>query len=261
MDPENIGKVADAVKATADAVSVPDEVKVEVLKPGATSMGEVFQSLIDLTLGTLIERGIIKRAKINSLQQQAVKFYQANPDASYDDAKAMLLVKEVEDSKFSIENDEMRTRFAKLIANTANKKTNQAITPLFSTVLSNLSPESASALEFLAKQVYTPAIWLKVHNQQGGTIEDSQIAYGTNVPNFYLSNGVLDQLSSLGLILLQNGVTVSSVDNKDKDYYVGLTNFIDIMYAAQRTDKFTIGKSNGVVSLTHFGKEFVKAVS
>ena len=54
MNPDDIGKTADAVKAAADAFSIPEEVKAEMLTPPATSLGQVFGAIIDLTLGGFI---------------------------------------------------------------------------------------------------------------------------------------------------------------------------------------------------------------
>ena len=123
MNPDDIGKTADAVKAAADVVSIPEEVKVEMLTPPATSLGQVFRAIIDLTLGDFISKGIIKRARIDELSNQAVLFFNDHPNATYDEAKTMLLAKEIDDSKFSIDDEYMRTRFAKLIANTADSNT------------------------------------------------------------------------------------------------------------------------------------------
>lgn len=260
MNPDDIGKTADAVKATAQALTIPDEVKTEALKPMAKSFGQVSKALVDLVFSPLIQRGIIKRAKLDSLAAQAVQFFEDHPNASYDQAKSMLLIKEFEDSRYSIDDDYMRTRFAKLLSNTADKNTNSQITPMFSTVLSNLTPESAQSLKFLSKQVYTPAIWLKAVNEVGGAIEDSQIMYGLGGSDQYLSDGILDELSALGLISLSKHSPLVDASNKNVDPYAGLYDALNFSVKSTEANGINIQEFKGAINLTIFGKNFVKAV-
>lgn len=255
MDPDTIGKSADAAKAIAEALSVPNEVKTEVLKPGATSLGQAFQSIIVLTLGGFISRGIIKQAKITSLSQQAVEFFNQNPDASYDDAKTMLLVKEVEDSKFSIDEDDMRTRFAKLIATTADAKRNTNVSPNYSTVLASLDSQTASLLETLSTVVYSAVGFLEeVDPETGGSYKPINYYVQLNDTLIDFPRGALDELKSLGLIELKNDISLSKELYSLIDIIVNQTN--------ERIDNDNVKYEvkYGVAYLTEFGKSFIDIV-
>ncbi len=254
MDPETVGKTADALKATANAVSVPDEVKVEVLKPGATSLGQVFQSIIDLTLGGFISRGIIKRAKINSLSNQAVNFFNQNPNATYDDAKTMLLVKELEDSKFSIEDDDMRTKFAKLIAASADKNRNKGISPNYSNVLANLTPESANLLVRMSDKEFVPVGFFKIINQDTGhTFKNVAHILEFDHKLLMPERGILDELKGLGLLDFSEDVQVVNQE---------LYQQIDLLEVeqVQSLDYGVTTYEHGSAWLTLFGKAFTDIV-
>lgn len=255
MDPETFGKAADALKVTAEAVSVPDEVKSELLKPGATSLGQVFQSIIDFTLGGFISRGIIKRAKINSLSSQAVEFFNHNPNATYDDAKTMLLVKELEDSKFSIEDDDMRTRFAKLIAASADSTRNNTISPNYSSVLASLNSDTASLLDTLSLSVYSAVGFIEVVDPKtGGSYMPLDYYLQFNDALIDFPNGALDELESLGLIELRNDLSIAA------DLYSKINNLSNKLNESNTDNNIKYEVKYGVAYLTEFGKSFIKIV-
>ncbi|MBJ7658732.1 Abi-alpha family protein [Weissella confusa] len=256
MNPDDIVKTADAVKAVADAFSIPEEVKAEMLTPPATSLGQVFGAIIDLVFGNVISKGIIKRAKIDELNRQAVSFFNDHPNATYDEAKTMLLAKEIDDSKFSIDDEYMRTRFAKLIANTADSNTNSLITPYYSNVLANLSSDAAKLFEDMSTRVYTIISIYSLKSSSGG---DSSIN-NTVVETSYgviINTDLLNQLQALGLIAIDKNWHLKDTTDASNNIYGHIQSTMKC-YGID-PDSPNVSVDFGSAWLTDFGRSFYKA--
>ena len=255
MNPDDIGKTADAVKAVADAFSIPEEVKAEMLTPPATSLGQAFGAIIDLTLGDFISKGIIKRAKINELNRQAVSFFNDHPNATYDEAKTMLLAKEIDDSKFSIDDEYMRTRFAKLIANTADSNTNSLITPYYSNVLANLSSDAAKLFEDMSTRVYTIISIYSLKSSGGDSIINNTVVETSY--EVMIHTDLLNQLQALGLIEIDRNWHLKDTADESNNLYGHIQS--SMKYYGIDPDSPNVDADFGSAWLTDFGKSFYNA--
>lgn len=256
MNPDDIGKTADAVKAAADVVSIPEEVKVEMLTPPATSLGQVFRAIIDLTLGDFISKGIIKRARIDELSNQAVLFFNDHPNATYDEAKTMLLAKEIDDSKFSIDDEYMRTRFAKLIANTADSNTNSRITPYYSNVLANLSSDAAKLFEDMSTRVYTIISIYSLKSSFGGDSSVNNTVVETSY-EVMINTDLLNQPQALGLIAIDKNWHLKDTADASNNMYGHIQS--SMKHYGIDPDSPNVNADFGSAWLTDFGKYFYNA--
>ncbi|WP_419154255.1 Abi-alpha family protein [Weissella viridescens] len=195
MDSDPITEVAKASGKIADAVKVPDEVKNEVLLPAATSIGGRLGRFFKRNQVNQRASEIVEEQFLEQLSKEASLYFNNHPSATLDEAKERLIYKQIDDSTYSIDNDDMRTLFAKLIAHTADKNTNTDISPHYSQVLSNLSPSTAQLLLSMSKNSYTPM--LETADPREIFIQLDRLP--SSIQN---TNGAIDQLASLGLIEL-----------------------------------------------------------
>lgn len=244
MDPDNLlnttKSVADATGKIADAVKVPDEIKKEILSPTASSIGG--------RLGRFFKRNqlnnraeeIVEEMYLENLSKQSSLYFENHPNATLDETKKRLIYKQIDDSTYSIDNEDMRTLFAKLIANTADKNTNTGISPLYSQVLSNLSPSTAQLLLSMSENSYTPML-------ETADPREIFIQLRTTVSSIQGTNGSINQLASLGLI---------EMDTLHVTERATILEAVIVKLLHLTKEQYRVGE----IIFTEFGNSFIKSV-
>lgn len=241
MDDESIKAVANATNRIAEAVSIPEEVKTELLIPSAGVIGQRLRRLFNRNQFTKRAEEIIEEKYLIDLADRTEKYFRNHENPTLDEAKDYLLRKQIDDSRFSIDNDQMRELFAKLISKTADKNTNENITPYFSNVLSNLSPESAKLLLCISKNSYTPIIEIADPRKILVQINKRQ-------ESIQETKSAINQLESLGLLELDT-LHLTEQNDQLNQYASNILNL--------NSEQYRIGQ----ITLTEFGIAFVKSVN
>ncbi|TGE72439.1 Abi-alpha family protein [Weissella confusa] len=253
MDPDTIGKLADATKAGADALSLPDEVKTAALKKPAQTIGDIVTRFFNRNQLAKREQEIVEDGYLSALAAQTQIYFDENPHATLDESKAFLIGKQIQDSRFSIDNQTMRQRFAKLISATADATRNSSISPNYSSVLANLTPESADLLIRMSNKEFVPVGFFKIVEQEtGNTIKNITQVLEIDHQLLMPAQGTLDELRGLGLLDFSEEATT----NKE------LYQQIDLLELEQ-TQNNNLGKTtyhHGITWLTIFGKSFIDVV-
>lgn len=257
MENKTIKSLSDTTGKVVDLINPTDEVKKAGLIPFATRMAKTFSNKKDLKNSNLDNEAIILHQWQKKLAEHVEAFLQKNPDASYNDTKEYLLKKQIKDSTYSLDNDYMRERFAKLIATTATDFEDM-VTPLFSNVLSNLDPNTAKLfLKFkinpkgLSPLIYFGNTYTAIYSYYQNT---EGLATG-GVFVACIASSEIAQLVSLGLIAVVEDYKLYNSSKKEEDLYQSI-----------KIKARTIGmndsdiKSYAAIRITDFGDSFFQAV-
>ena len=126
--------------------SLPQQAQQNLVNPPTKAIGDGLGGIFMWVFHKPIEYLAVEQAKVESLKHMTAEKLSKIPKDKMSLDKRGLMIKELEDSKYSLDSDLMREYFSTLIAKTANTDTSNNILPYFSTLLSNLSPKEAKFL-------------------------------------------------------------------------------------------------------------------
>lgn len=129
------------IKALADAV--PQSTKEKLFNPTADAIGQGVGGIFTWIFRKPIEFGIIKKAEFADLANKTAEKLKTIPEENRDDDKFGLTIKTLEQSKYSINDEMLRSWFSTLVANSVDNRVNGQLSPYFPTILGNLSHNDA----------------------------------------------------------------------------------------------------------------------
>ena len=125
---------------------LPEKDQEDLINPTAKALGDGIGGIFTWVFHKPIEYLAIERAKVDSLKHMTAEKLSKIPESKMDLEKRGTMVKELQDSIYSIDDELMREYFSTLLAKTASKDTSSKVLPYFSTLLSNLSSNEAKFL-------------------------------------------------------------------------------------------------------------------
>ena len=177
-------------------------------------------------------------------------------------------MKTIEDSKYQINEDNLREMFAKLIAASIDKRNNYGLSPRFSNVLSQFSPEDAEFLIQISANnpdfdSIPTVIFIAMRNNANGAEDgDHFIAPDRSTASWFQNELSLNNLVSLGIInqsdddYLTHYTCKSFYDSAEKSpEFLSWRNSHDFLNTRY---KLTIEK--GFIQFTAFGKKLIQIV-
>lgn len=124
-----------------------------LLYPGSEvigeSIGEIFKGISHVSLDWLRRYNIVQQQKIDDFIDLASKKLDDIPVENRDNSKFGSVLKTIDDSKYQLDEDDMRKYFSNLIAATLDNRKNEQVKPIFSEILKNLSTEDANFLKLI----------------------------------------------------------------------------------------------------------------
>lgn len=185
------------------------------------------------------------------------------PDENIQEPKLNILGPALEASKYYIEDKEMRSMFAKLLASSMDSSKDDVIHNSFVEIIKQLSPEDAKNLLFLSASQFSPIVQIKAKfsNKAGESIlEDNYLLTDRgHSPQTKIS---IDNLERLGLIkvsyantLVQYNIYQNYIDTilRIKNDQVKESNHAQTDESLLLDEPYIL---KGIVGLTSFGKSF-----
>ena len=255
MDEETFKVGAEAVGKVADLLNPTDEVKRIGLIPTVKRIAKTFEYKRNLKNADLDNQNIILLAYQKRLQERVEQFLEQNPNATFNEANEFLLRKQIDDSQYSINNDYMRERFSRLIANTAID-TSDDITPFFSDVLSQLNTKTAQFLIALNYMAQNPAAYFGNNRVIiAGYFDPIPGIPNKAIKKASFSGEIVNQLVALGLVEIEIDLKINFPDHPEQDLYS------EVMKVALENG-FTESDlaSYAAVRITDFGRKFISLV-
>lgn len=101
---------------------LPSSTKEILLNPSANAIGKGLGSIFTIIFSPFVALGGITENKINNLIERVQNKAQEIPKQDQDNSKPGLLLKALEESKYSIDEEILREMFANLIVSGLNKR-------------------------------------------------------------------------------------------------------------------------------------------
>ena len=253
----------------ADPLAVlPQNTKKLLLNPTAKNIGDTLGEVSELILSPVSIPTTWANAHIRKFKQSIIDNVNKIPEENRDSSKINLAMKTIEDSKYQISDDNLREMFAKLIAASIDKRNNQELSPRFSNVLSQFSPEDAEFLmQISANNLYFNAIptvifFAQTDNGSGLKNGDHFIAPGKSTVSWFQNELSLNNLVSLGIInqtdekYLTHDTITSFYDSAEKS--IDFLTWSNLLQASNLNLKPSIKK--GVIEFTTFGEKLSQIV-
>lgn len=140
-------------------------------KPIATSVGEASKTLLDgifhLALDPVRRFNIQREADLERFKQEIQNSVENVPEKFHDDSKIGLILKAIEDSRYQLNDEEIRSMFTKLITSTIDSRTNFGISPKYSSIIADMTSAEARLLRdiYFNTGAVVPLASLKVENK------------------------------------------------------------------------------------------------
>lgn len=185
---------------------LPQSTQEQLLNPTAKNIGDTLGGVSKLLLWPINLGTKWANAHIEKFEQSIIDNVNRIPVENRDLSKTNLAMKTIEDSKYQISDDNLREMFAKLVAASIDKRNNQGLSPRFSNVLSQFSPEDAEFLmKISANNLYFDSIptvifFVQLDNGSGFKKGEHFIAPDRSTASWFQNELSLNNLVSLGII-------------------------------------------------------------
>lgn len=147
MDPEDLKNASDII--------LTDAIKNEIGKPIATNIGTAINGLFLTVFSPLVKHGLVKEQDIQNFKNELAHEASKIPENKLTDKNKLLALKTLEDSRFHLDEETLRHFFVKLIAASFNDDFTDKMSPVFSTILSQMSPKTAKFLSEWSESIAT----------------------------------------------------------------------------------------------------------
>lgn len=247
---------------------LPQSTQELLMNPTAKNIGNTLGGISETILSPINLGTTWANAHIRKFKQSIIDNVKKIPEENRDSSKINLAMKTIEDSKYQISDDNLREMFAKLIAASIDKRNNQGLSPRFSNVLSQFSPEDAEFLmQISANNLYFDSIptvifFAQQDNGSGLKNGDHFIAPDKSTVSWFQNELSLNNLVSLGIInqsdeqYLSSDIYTSFYDSVEKS--INFLSWSIILKASKSNLKPTIKK--GIIEFTPFGKKLIQIV-
>ena len=247
---------------------LPLNTKKLLLNPTAKNIGDTLGDVSELILSPVNIATTWANAHIRKFKQSIIDNVNKIPEENRDSSKINLAMKTIEDSKYQITDDNLREMFAKLIAASIDKRNNQGLSPRFSNVLSQFSPEDAKFLMQISINnldfVSIPTVIFFAQQDNGSGLKngDHFIAPDKSTVSWFQNELSLNNLVSLGIInqsdeqYLSHDTITSFYDSAKKS--IDFLAWSNLLQASNPNLKPSIKK--GFIEFTPFGKKLSQIV-
>lgn len=197
-----------------------------------------------------------QEANAEKLKLEILENVRQIPDENLQEPSISILGPAIEASRFYINDDEIRSMFAKLISASLDDRKNELLHHSFVEIIKQMSPLDAKILNLFSSSPSLPTARYKIQMEHtGGTRKLSDVIF-LGVEGSHLSSSVsISNLDRLGLITVVFGEWLTN-DNLYQQFY----NF-SVFQNLQKSNPVTIRKDEFESLIGKFGRELVKSAN
>lgn len=231
-------------------------------------VGEIFNDLLYLVFGGIHFNAEKKRIRYKYALERFEKSCQekinAIPLENKSEPNTQTICQALEDSKYCVEDEDIRELFANLISSTMDDRVSEFVHPSFSPILKQMTSKDAKFLLAVRNQEVLPVCNIKVSFKNSGRFN---ILYN----NFYAqkthqtetetaeNSFIISTLSRLGLIEVSYGSQIA--DDSVYDIFKESLFYKSKVEWEEESGDRSVSLQKGWINLTHTGKQFLKACS
>lgn len=258
-DEPNVKDIIDSVKGIVEAVPVYQD----AIQPAAKELGVALQTVVKTVNVALAPVSVLIWGfeKIKDFVNQSVgEKLQSLPESQIISPSPTIAGPTLEALRFSGHDPDLREMFAKLLATSMDSNTAVGAHPAFVEIIKQLSADEAKILNFLSNGNGQPIIAVRGERKDGTGGQDiarhfSTLAEDSNCQNISLCPNYLDNLSRLGLIIIEQKQIVK------EGAYDEIENHPKLMKIKEEVENHDLiyTPSRHVLYLTDLGKLFCYA--
>ncbi|EGP5556656.1 DUF4393 domain-containing protein [Enterococcus faecium] len=249
---------------------IPKELIVNTLGPATKSIGEGLGGIVNYVMGPLRRLNVTSEKSYQDFVNKINTKTESIPDENRDTSKFGLALKTMEDSRYQIEEEDMREYFANLLAGLIDNRKNSNASPRFSTILSELTTTDAYLLSKIYLNPVLPTVSLRVEKRDGNgiTLVNDLILFDPLNPDS--ANPTIETLQSYGLIEIRPQIGLTSEKNIDiynqferSQFYKSITESIEERYKQDplfKDTEFDIRCIRGSIKITALGQQFCSMI-
>ena len=206
MNPDDLKNIADMI---------PESTRKELLDPTPHTIGEATGTILKYlshSLDFMRRSNYISDHNMNDFKSRVDEQIGMVSKKDLDTTQALLMIKAIDDSKYQLNKDYMRNAFAKLIAHIADKSVNWDYSPVFSSLLANMSVPEA---ELLIKLKSSPNMAISICRVRKQLLTDSNNYQFLSEYAMIFPDGTIrfDDQTNLALQLLSQSGLVEIKEN------------------------------------------------
>lgn len=151
MDPNQI------ISAGVDTYNALDaDSKHALTYPAAKTLGLAADGLISIFCYPFLKARIFTQERLKQYQKEVADKINEMPEENRDPSKLGLVVKAIEESRYQLNEDDIREMYVNLIAATLDNRKNENIGPRFATIIAQFSPSDAKFMSLFNHTKKTP---------------------------------------------------------------------------------------------------------
>ncbi len=233
--------------------------------PTANILGKALGGIFGAVFYLPAKLGIYTQAHLKDYETRINKKLEQIPEDNKDSTKLGLLFKEIEDSKYQLDDSNLREMFAELISATVDNRKNSNLSPRYPLIISQLSSTDAKFLDVLGNNKYSifpcfQVIQRDPETNGSSSIAPKEIGLNFNINTLISNDSSLDVLSSLGILTYSNEGALTS--KPAKVFYANAEKESNFIYLKKKytNQNSEIEIEKGYLKFTEFGKEFAKVI-
>lgn len=234
-----------------------------LLKKPASSLGraasDILEGVFHFALDPIRKYNIQKEINLIKFKQEAEEAIKTIPEENLDDSKIGITLKAVEDSRYQLNNDEIRELFIKLISSSVDNRVNSNIKPLFSSIIADMTPSEAVLLKKMYTNTGSVVPYVEFQTEEKTTYARNSLEHSILLldNNYILNNNLeLSLLENSNLIKLNEGDFLSHPYFETQ--YNNVSHYIDKFKEFVDTNKKNIIMEKSHYSFTPLGKALCK---
>lgn len=261
MDPNQI------IGAGVDAYNALDaDSKHALTYPSAKTLGNATDGLISLICYPLLKAQIFTQGKLKQYKLEVKEKISEIPENNRDRGKFGLVLKAIEESRYQLNEDDIREMYVNLIASTVDNRKNSIVNPRLATVVSQFGIKEAK----LMKEIYLPdnrslptsEIWAFAKDLRYNYKLSQRYVFIHNKPTLQYYSSI-DILKSLGVINATNKRKLTT-GNSEQNYKI----MKDIIQASKdyKSMKDVLNENEyleympSYITLTDFGRDLCHCI-
>lgn len=241
--------------------SLDPEVRHSLTSPSAKTLGLAIDGLTTIVCYPLLKARIFTQGRLNQYQKEIATKINQIPEEKRDRSKLGLAIKAIEESRYQLNEDDVRRMYVNLIASTVNSQKNNFVNPRLAYVVAQFGLDEADLLKtiYLQRLFQMPFGYLTLTASQNRRRQFSRPIYIDDNDSILVNKDYsIDVLKSLGIINSHDGVALAT--KKYEKQYIEINQFFKTRISPTLHKDEEIELTKGFVKLTSFGENLCHCI-
>lgn len=239
--------------------SLPSSTQEALLNPAAKTLGEALDGAATVICSPLLMLGTVSKALLHKFSTEINQKINGIPQSNRDTSKLGLVIKAMEEARYQLTEDDVRSMYVNLIASTVDSRKNSVVNPRLATVVAQFGIKEAHIMKKLAqsesKLLLTSQLW-EIDGSSDYWITPRFLSIDNELTSEYASS--IDTLKSLGVV--DDFPNRALTETKYKEEYSDMEKYIKGFNQLFRRQEKTTRFRNGYIKLSNFGSDLARCI-